>query len=114
MKKIIVTLFLFLTVTQAHAQEKRCGWFHNPTPANAWLMDRDGEWMIGVQGGHQAKGDWPDFSDEQWVKRNGNYGYGCTCLDVKVNRDKKFVLEILSTKAQDLSVCENDKALGGD
>ena len=39
----------------------RCGWFSNPTPANASLYDRDGEWVIGVQGGHQAEGDWPDF-----------------------------------------------------
>jgi len=31
--------------------ETRCGWFSNPTPANAWLWDREAEWIIGVQGG---------------------------------------------------------------
>jgi hypothetical protein len=31
--------------------ETRCGWFSNPTPANIWLYDRDGDWTIGVQGG---------------------------------------------------------------
>ncbi|HET7863945.1 MAG TPA: DUF4087 domain-containing protein, partial [Burkholderiaceae bacterium] len=34
----------------------RCGWFDNPTPGNATLVDRDGEWTIGLQGGHQASG----------------------------------------------------------
>ena len=37
--------------------ETRCGWFSNPTPSNAFLSDRHGEWIIGLQGGHQAKGD---------------------------------------------------------
>ena len=44
--------------------EMRCGWFSNPTPGNASLYDRDGEWIIGVQGGYQADGDWPAFSGE--------------------------------------------------
>lgn len=43
----------------------RCGWFENPTPANAWLTDRDGDWIIPVQGGHQANGDWPAFPRER-------------------------------------------------
>ncbi len=34
----------------------RCGWFDNPTPGNFWLVDRDGSWEVGVQGGYQAKG----------------------------------------------------------
>ena len=38
--------------------ETRCGWFSDPTPANASLYDRDGEWIIAVQGGYQAEGDW--------------------------------------------------------
>ncbi|MGO4778074.1 DUF4087 domain-containing protein, partial [Lysobacter sp. 2RAB21] len=32
------------------AVENRCGWFVNPSPANAWLIDRDGEWIIATQG----------------------------------------------------------------
>lgn len=31
----------------------RCGWFDNPTPGNASPTDRDGQWLIGLQGGHQ-------------------------------------------------------------
>ncbi|CRY57953.1 Uncharacterised protein [Yersinia pseudotuberculosis] len=56
-------------VTNSHAAnsaERRCGWFENPTPANATLTDRDGMWEIGTQGGYQAKGDWPGFSPAQW------------------------------------------------
>ena len=53
--------------------ETRCGWFQNPTPANIWLDDRDGEWIIGVQGGYQVESDWdwPAFKKGQWVETNG-------------------------------------------
>lgn len=36
----------------ADKTELRCGWFDNPSPANATLLDGDGEWIIGMQGGH--------------------------------------------------------------
>src|SRR5260370_26458049 len=66
--------------------ETRCGWFSNPTPANIWLYDRDGEWTIGVQGGYQVEGDWPwpVFKRGQWVAPNaGDYGYGCLCIRLR-------------------------------
>jgi hypothetical protein len=91
--------------------ETRCGWFVNPTPANAWLQDRDGEWTIGIQGGHQADGDWPAFKANQWVKTNVNYGYGCACLRLKVNHKTREVLEIQRGYARPLSACRKDKAL---
>ncbi|MCZ8486886.1 DUF4087 domain-containing protein [Vibrio lentus] len=31
------------------AEETRCGWLENPSPANMWLIDRDGTWNISVQ-----------------------------------------------------------------
>ncbi len=95
----------------ANRFEIRCGWFENPTPANASLFDRDGEWIIGVQGGHQAEGDYPDFKPEQWVKTNGEYGYGCACLRVKVDRETRKVLEIKSSSARALAVCRKDRSL---
>lgn len=91
--------------------ETRCGWFHNPTPANAWLIDRDGEWTIGVQGGYQAEGDWPDFKASQWVKTNVNYGYGCACMNVTVNKDEEQIVTIHSATARPLSACRKDKAI---
>lgn len=91
--------------------ETRCGWFSNPTPGNAWLYDRDGEWTIGIQMGYQAEGDWPDFSPKQWVETNVHYGYGCACLKVRVDRAAKRVIKIESARARPLSVCRRDRAL---
>ncbi len=93
--------------------ETRCGWFSNPTPANIWLYDRDGEWTIGVQGGYQVEEDWewPEFKPRQWVETNGNYGYGCACLQVRVNKQTHRVLEIKSARARPLSACSRDRSL---
>ena len=91
--------------------ETRCGWFSNPTPANAWLWDREAEWIIGVQGGFQSEGEWPDFKPRQWVRQNGDYGYGCTCLRVRVNRQTHQVLEIKSSRTRALAQCRQDPAL---
>lgn len=93
------------------AAETRCGWFDNPTPANASLHDREDEWIIGVQGGHQAEGDWPEFGPKQWVETNGHYGYGCACMSVEVDRETHHVLEIKSARARPLSACRRDAAL---
>ena len=91
--------------------ERRCGWFSNPTPSNASLYDRDGEWIIAVQGGHQADGDWPDFGARQWIETNVHYGYGCACLQLQVNRSTHKVIAIESAKARPLSACRNDRKL---
>ena len=93
--------------------ETRCGWFSNPTPANMWLYDREGEWTIGVQGGYQVEGDWdwPSFKDGQWVETNGHYGYGCVCMQVRVNRKAKKVLEIKSSRTRPLAACRRDPSL---
>lgn len=96
---------------EAEKAETRCGWFSNPTPANASLHDREGEWIIGVQGGYQAEGDWPQFSPKQWVETNVHYGYGCACLRVQVDQSTKRVIKIESTRARPLSVCRRDRAL---
>ena len=97
--------------TRATNFETRCGWFSNPTPANAWLWDREGEWTIGVQGGFQTNGEWPTFKPRQWVRQNGYYGYGCACLRVRVDRQAGDVLQIQSSRAVALSQCRRDPAL---
>lgn len=91
--------------------ETRCGWFSNPTPANTSLYDRDGEWIIGVQGGYQAEGDWPAFGARQWVETNVHYGYGCACLRLRVNRETHEVIEIESSRPRPLSACRRDRRL---
>ena len=103
------------TNTNTHANvgalENRCGWFHNPTPGNATLTDRDGEWEISSQGGFSAEGDWPEFTDTQWTQTNGHYGYGCACMKVVVDRSERRVLRIASATAKSLKVCRADKVL---
>lgn len=102
-----------LSSSAAYLAETRCGWFVNPTPANAWLIDADGEWIIGTQGGEQAEGDWPEFSKSQWVKTNINYGYGCACMKVEVNKSDERITRIISGTARPLSTCRKDKAIKG-
>ena len=93
--------------------ETRCGWFSNPTPANIWLYDKDGEWTIGVQGGYQLDSDWdwPEFKRGQWVETNGSHGYGCACLRLRVDKESGHVLEIESARPRPLSACRKDRAL---
>jgi hypothetical protein len=91
--------------------ELRCGWFSNPTPANAWLIDRDGEWTIGIQGGFTADGDWPDFSDKEWVETNGPHGYGCACMKVTIDHKTRHVTRIFEAYPRPLSTCRRDKSI---
>ena len=101
----------FSGTAEVEESETRCGWFSNPTPAYASLYDRDGEWIIGVQGGYQAEGDWPSFGPKQWIETNVHYGYGCACLRVQVNGSTHEVIKIESSKARPLSACRNDRKL---
>lgn len=99
------------STSRAAPLENRCGWFHNPTPGNATLTDRDGEWVISTQAGPEAEGDWPVFTDAQWKKTNGHYGHGCACMKVVVDRSEQRVLRIASATAKPLKACREDRAL---
>lgn len=98
------------TVSAAPSGTRRCGWFENPSPGNAWLTDAQGQWLIGVQGGHQAEGDWPRFPTHRWVRRQGSYGHGCACIRVSTDAEGQ-VLKIHSAASRPLRVCRADKAL---
>lgn len=93
--------------------QKRCGWYSNPTPGNVWLYDRDGEWIIGEQGGHQVDGDsdGPDFKKNQWVETNGSYGYGCACLELRADPETRMVTAIGKTWPRPLKACRKDARL---
>jgi len=95
--------------------QTRCGWFDNPSPQNASLFDRDGEWGIAQQGGPQARGNWPGpFAAARWVRTGaGSYGYGCACLQVTVDAESGSVREILSSAVKPLAACRRDPALKG-
>ena len=93
---------------------QRCGWFDNPTPGNATLFDRDGEWLVGQQGGHQAAGTWPSFPRSRWVRTgSGSAGYGCACLNMVAKADAQEVLSIRSARVLPLASCRKDPALKG-
>ena len=95
------------------APEKRCGWLSNPTPANYWLRDRQGEWTLSEQGGYQAPGmdELPDMSTKGWVETNGSYGYGCACLTVATDKRSGRVIRIFSGAPVPLKQCRADRRL---
>jgi len=110
---LTLTFVLFGFVLSGQAVEKRCGWLQNPTPANWWLVDRDGSWTISVQGGYQAPGidNIPDLSQGDYVMTNGYYGYACACLDVTANRRTMRITNIYRAEQLPLVTCEDDPAL---
>src|ERR1044071_1701288 len=121
--KLKLATFLLLAIAFVNAQprtpntpalqksEMRCGWFSNPTPGNASLHDRDAEWIIGVQGGYQAEGDWPEFGPKQWIETNVHYVNAGACMKIRVNRETQKFIEIESAKPRPLSACRNDRKL---
>ena len=92
--------------------ELRCGWFENSSPNNASFTDKDGEWTVSIQGGYEAKGNWPTFKKTEWVKiGTGNYGYGCACIKVMANKDSQEIIEIIKADSKPLLDCKHDKKL---
>lgn len=109
---LLLCLLLGGVSAQAAEAVTRCGWFHNPTPGNATLVDAAGEWIIGTQGGHQADGDWPAFEGREWVRTNvGSYGYGCACIKLLAKPGSFDVERIVSARVRPLQQCRRDAKL---
>ena len=91
---------------------RRCGWLSNPTPANWWLTDADGQWILGTQGVDQAPGmdEMPDMSTAGWVETNGHYGYGCACMTITADGDGK-VTRVADARPKPLEQCRADRKL---
>lgn len=108
-----ILALLALAAPAQSAPQTRCGWLQNPTPANFWLVDRDGEWLIGAQGGYQAPGmdNMPDMTTRGWVETNGHYGYGCACMTVATDRRARRVTRIVSATPLPLRQCRADRRL---
>jgi hypothetical protein len=102
--------------------ETRCGWYHNPTPANVILEDADGQWWISMQGGPPAPG-FDDaytraFDDRLRLDYAGQvtdrYGYSCACAEGEfdVNGGQyDNVISISRLTEIPLARCEQDPAL---
>ncbi|MEG4518900.1 DUF4087 domain-containing protein [Microcoleus sp. AT9b-C5] len=104
---------LFIVALPAKAVETRCGWLHNPTPRNWYLVDKDGRWIISRQGGYEAKGmdDNLPTNEKEYVKTNGYYGYGCACMDVVTDKERSRISEIRGGESLPLSTCREDPTL---
>jgi len=91
---------------------RRCGWLANPTPANWWLTDAEGQWVLGAQGGDQAPGmdEMPDMSSAGWVETNGHYGYGCACMTITADAGGR-VTRIADAQPRPLEQCRADRKL---
>jgi hypothetical protein len=91
---------------------RRCGWLSNPTPANWWLTDAQGQWILGTQGADQAAGmdEMPDMSTAGWVETNGSYGYGCACMTITADSEGK-VTRIADAQPKPLQQCRADRKL---
>jgi hypothetical protein len=103
-----------LIATTAHASENRCGWLHNPSPANWWLTDADGSWTLMTQGGGQEPDGMDnigDISAGDYVRTNGNYGYACACMDVDVDDAEGNILSIYAFRQLPIAQCARDAAL---
>lgn len=92
--------------------QRRCGWLSNPTPANWWLTDSQGQWILGTQGADQAPGmdEMPDMSIAGWVETNGHYGYGCACMTITADGDGR-VTRIADAQPRPLKQCQADRKL---
>ncbi len=115
--RIVLLIPLAATLTTAAMaapqSERRCGWLQNPTPANYWLVDRDGEWTVSAQGGYHAEGwdEMPNMSARGWVRTNGYYGYGCACMTVTTDRAEMRITRIHSAEPVPLRQCRRDRRL---
>ncbi len=91
---------------------RRCGWLSNPTPANWWLTDAEGQWILGTQGADQAPGmdEMRDMSTAGWVETNGSYGYGCACMTITADSERK-VTRIADASPRPLKQCRADRKL---
>jgi len=112
---LILAIISFISVIAlpVKATETRCGWLQVPTPANWYLKDRDGTWVISMQGGYRAEGmeTTPVGDDKEYVKTNVNYGYSCACLNVVVDSSRMRIIRIQGGEALPLSTCREDPNL---
>ncbi len=114
-RAVILTAVLLASPAMA---ETRCGWYDNPSPANHWLTDADGEWTLMLQGGQQLNGfiDLPasawEFGDE-WEYRNvGSYGFGCACIEGDFGPvGSGEVIRVRQMRPLTLAKCRADPAL---
>jgi hypothetical protein len=106
----VILYSLFIVAIPAKAVETRCGWLFNPTPRNWYLIDKDGSWIISMQGGYEAQGidNLPTYNEKEYVKTNGYYGDGCACMDAVTDSVRLRITEIRGGESLPLSTCREN------
>jgi hypothetical protein len=119
---LITLLAAALAAPALAASETRCGWYHNPTPANVILEDADGQWWLSMQGSAPASGFedayTTDFDNRLRIDHAGqetqSYGYSCACAEGVFDMARgqyENVVSISRLTEIPLSRCEQDPAL---
>lgn len=123
--RTLAFVMMLLTVAAPVSAEQRCGWYHNPTPANVILEDADGRWWISLQGSAPAPGFedayTPAFDDRvrfnyrgELITSGPGYGYSCACAEGVFDTDTadyEGVISISRLTEIPVSRCENDPKL---
>jgi hypothetical protein len=119
--RITLSIVLVMISFTSVAEEIRCGWLDNPTPANVWLVDKEGQWVISTQGLENSLSDqsmdlvYQAFKNErQYVRTNGNHGFSCACLTLETDKSDHSVTHVSESKQLDLKRCLEDTAITKD
>ena len=107
---LALLIALCAAIPGSRTVEKRCGWIDNPTPANWWIVDRDGTWTFMMQGSYEATGidHIPSPLPGEYVETNVHYGYYCGCMDVVVDPETLYIHHIYGGEALPLETCDAD------
>lgn len=119
--RFLIVILGMLSALTAIAEETRCGWLENPSPANMWLIDRDGSWDISVQGAPNILDDksmellyQATANENEFVRTNQNYGFSCSCLTVDLDKEKNLIIAIYKSKQLPLKKCLEDISITKD
>lgn len=108
----LILLLLLAPPLSALSAEKRCGWLENPTPGNLWLIDRDSDWTLAIQGrgfvNEDAMENLPAINQNEFVRTNGHYGFSCVCLDVETDAKRSEITNVYGGKQLLLKRCLED------
>jgi hypothetical protein len=118
---LLATVVLAALPAEART-ERRCGWYHNPTPGNVILEDADGRWWISRQGNAPAPGFkdayTQEFDDRIRIDSSGQitsrYGHSCACAEGTFDKSRgqyNNVLSISRLTEIPLARCNQDPAL---
>jgi len=107
----LLTIALAPLAHAAEPEEHVCGWYENPMPRVINLIDHDGSWKVATSDGYSAPGQKPVFRSSQWVRTNGDYGYGCACLSGDMDEQTHTVNAITSATPRTLAACRADTSL---